>query len=140
MRGTYYDANNLSYLFDMNDLDMAEESEFEKEVQKAYFNEFFPLCIDSMFYGNEARFINHSCDSNVQSLNLTGVIESSSFHSIGLFASRKIAVGEELTIDYQWDNGELSIKKDVPCLCRTDKCRGFLMRAKKGKQAVSKQE
>ena len=100
MRGTYYDANNLSYLFDMNDLEMSEESEFEKEVQKAYFNEFFPLCIDSMFYGNEARFINHSCDSNVQSLNLTGVIESSSFHSIGLFASRKIAVGEELTIDY----------------------------------------
>lgn len=32
MRGTYYDANNLSYLFDMNDLDLVEENEFEKEV------------------------------------------------------------------------------------------------------------
>ncbi|MFO0116334.1 MAG: SET domain-containing protein [bacterium] len=23
------------------------------------------MCLDAMFYGNEARFINHSCDPNV---------------------------------------------------------------------------
>ena len=70
MRGTYYDANGLSYLFDLNDLDDTQERELA--IQKAYYNEFFPLCLDSMFYGNEARFINHSCDPNVLSYNLTG--------------------------------------------------------------------
>ena len=70
MRGTYYDANGLSYLFDLND--PCESDEREQIIQKAYYGEFFPLCLDSMFYGNEARFINHSCDPNVLSFNLTG--------------------------------------------------------------------
>ena len=54
MRGTYYDANGLSYLFDMNDPLQTEER--EQQIQRAYFNEFFPLCLDSMFFGNEACF------------------------------------------------------------------------------------
>lgn len=70
MRGTYYDDNGLSYLFDLNDL--GEHDEKEQTIQKLFHDEFFPLCIDAMFYGNEARFINHSCDPNVVSFNLTG--------------------------------------------------------------------
>ena len=88
-----------------------------------------------MFYGNEARFINHSCDPNVLSYNLTGQIDSIAYHSIGLFASRRIMVGEELTLDYQWDKNDLTIKQNVPCLCGSFKCRGFLMRAKKTKKS-----
>ena len=42
--------------------------------------------------------------------------------------------GEELTLDYQWDKNELTITQDVPCLCGSHKCRGFLMRAKKQKK------
>jgi histone-lysine N-methyltransferase SUV39H len=53
-----------------------------------------------MFYGNESRFINHSCDPNVQSFNLSGSYETQTIHNIGLFTSRKIQRGEELTIDY----------------------------------------
>ena len=98
-----------------------------------YYNEFFPLCLDSMFYGNEARFINHSCDPNVQSFNLTGQVDSNVYHSIGLFASRKILAGEELNLDYQWDKNDLTISQDVPCLCGSLRCRGYLMRAKKSK-------
>jgi len=135
MRGTYYDANGLSYLFDLNDPTEADER--EQIIQKAYFNEFFPLCLDSMFYGNEARFINHSCDPNVVSFNLTGQVDSNLYHSIGLFASRKIMPGEELTLDYQWDKNDLTISNDVPCLCGSLKCRGFLMRAKKNKKPQS---
>ena len=131
MRGTYYDHNGLSYLFDMNDL--GPEDEREAVIQKLYNNEFFPLCLDGMFYGNEARFINHSCDPNIQSYNLAGQVESNAFHSIGLFASRKILAGEELSIDYQWDKIDLSIKQNVPCLCGSLKCRGYLMRSKKNK-------
>lgn len=36
-------------------------------------------------------------------------------------------------MDYQWDKNELSIEKNVECLCFSTKCRGFLMRAKKRK-------
>lgn len=91
-----------------------------------------------MFYGNEARFINHSCNPNVQSFNLSGQVESNVYHSIGLFASRKISEGEELCIDYQWDKMDLTIKEDVPCLCGSLKCRGFLMRSKKQKNPDTK--
>jgi hypothetical protein len=70
MRGSFYDDNGLSYLFDMNDpLDVEKR---EVGIQAGYFGEFFPLCLDSMFYGNESRFINHSCDPNIQSFNLSG--------------------------------------------------------------------
>jgi histone-lysine N-methyltransferase SUV39H len=131
MRGSYYDSVGLSYLFDMNDPD--EEDEFELRIQDGYNNEFFPLCIDSMFYGNEARFINHSCESNVTSFNLSGNVESQCLHKIGLFASRKILKGEELTIDYQWDKNELAIPESIPCLCESLRCRNFLMRARKKK-------
>lgn len=60
------------------------------------------------------------------------------YHSIGLFSSRRIAVGEELTLDYQWDKNELTIEEDVPCLCGSIKCRGYLMRAKKVRKRESK--
>lgn len=132
MRGKFYDRNGLSYLFDMND--PLDSDEKEKLIQKAYLNEFFPLCLDAMFFGNEARFINHSCDPNVQSFNLTGENESNTLHSIGLFATRNIRKGEELNLDYQWDKNELSITSNIPCLCGSHKCRGYLMRAKKPKQ------
>ena len=129
MRGSYYDDKGLSYLFDMNDPD--EENDLDQLIQTGYRYEFYPLCLDSMFYGNESRFINHSCDSNIQSFNLSGSFESQTLHKIGLFASRKILKGEELTMDYQWDKNELAIPKDIKCLCNSEKCRGFLMRAKK---------
>jgi len=74
MRGSYYDSTNLSYLFDMND--PLDSEKREQTIQMVYNGEFFPLCIDSMFYGNESRFINHSCDPNVQSFNLSGMVES----------------------------------------------------------------
>lgn len=129
MRGSYYDYNGLSYLFDMND--PLESEKTEENVQLVFDGEFFPLCVDSMFYGNESRFINHCCDPNVQSFNLCGEVESQTLHKIGLFAIRKISKGEELSMDYQWDKNELAIKKDVDCLCQSIKCRRFLMRAKK---------
>jgi SET domain-containing protein len=63
MRGSFYDNQGLSYLFDMNDPQPDEIR--ENTIQLAFEDNFFPLCVDSMFYGNESRFINHSCDPNV---------------------------------------------------------------------------
>ena len=88
MRGTYYDSNGLSYLFDMND--PCEGEEREKLIQKAYHNEFFPLCLDSMFYGNEARFINHSCDPNLNIFNVYIDCLDPDMPRLCLFAKREI--------------------------------------------------
>lgn len=43
-----------------------------------------------------------------------------------------ILIRDELTIDYRWDETELAIPEDVYCLCNKEKCRLYLMRAKKG--------
>lgn len=130
IRGTHYDKIGCSYLFDMND--PLQEETFEMRVNQSYNECFFPFCIDAGFYGNESRFINHSCDANIRTFNLVNKCESSVMHSIGLFTTRKIAKGEEITIDYHWDKNVLDvIDEDVLCLCGTYGCRGYLMRAKK---------
>ena len=85
-------------MFDLNDPD--EDDEFEMKVQKSMDDNFFPLCIDATEFGNESRFINHSCEPNLKSFNLVTDCEADTFHKIGLFAMRKIHIGEELTIDY----------------------------------------
>ena len=130
IRGTYYDRLGSSYLFDMND--PAPDEDFEQSFNAACDDNFFPFCIDGGIYGNESRFINHSCEPNLRTFNLISECESQTYHSIGLFATRKIHAGDELTIDYQWDKNALDvIDKDVPCLCGSRLCRGSLMRARK---------
>jgi SET domain-containing protein len=52
--------------------------------------------IDPTFYGNIARFINHSCEPNCQTQkwNVLGEI------MVGIFALKDIKENEELTFDY----------------------------------------
>lgn len=71
--------------------------------------------IDATFYGNKARYINHSCDPNLKSDKL---VVNGETHII-FQAIRYIECGEELTFDYKIeDNGE-----DLECFCGSDKCR-----------------
>jgi histone-lysine N-methyltransferase SUV39H len=90
-RGKHYDQLGMSYLFDMNDPD--ENDDYDLKVQKSYYNDFFPLCVDATYYGNESRFINHSCDPNLRSFNIVTSVETYSFHKIGIFATRNISIG-----------------------------------------------
>jgi hypothetical protein len=60
------------------------------------------------------------------------------YHKIALFSTRTIHQGDELTIDYRWDESELGIPEDVYCLCEKEKCRVFLMRAKKSQSLKSR--
>ena len=55
--------------------------------------------IDAGPMGNLSRFMNHSCDPNceTQKWTVNGDVR------VGLFASREILAGEELTFDYQLD-------------------------------------
>lgn len=79
--------------------------------------------IDATKYGNVSRFINHSCLPNL--VNHQVLVESMDYQRahIGLYASRDIAVGEELTYDYHY---ELLSGEGYPCHCGASKCRGRL--------------
>ena len=75
--------------------------------------------IDATFYGNLARFINHSCEPNweTQKWNVLGEIW------VGIFALRDIKENEELTFDYQFDCFNTPYSR---WYCGADKCKGFL--------------
>uniref|UniRef100_A0A2P2KG46 Histone-lysine N-methyltransferase SUVR5-like isoform X2 n=1 Tax=Rhizophora mucronata TaxID=61149 RepID=A0A2P2KG46_RHIMU len=79
--------------------------------------------IDATTYGNVSRFINHSCLPNlVNHQVLVDSMDSNRSH-VGLFASRDIAFGEELTYNYRY---ELFPGEGHPCHCGASKCRGRL--------------
>lgn len=83
------------------------------------------VAIDGERGGNDARFINHSCDPSceVMYFNSTPYI----------YAMREILEGEELSFDYQYDAGQDSFLSDnekriwFPCYCGVKNCRGTLI-------------
>jgi SET domain-containing protein len=84
------------------------------------------LVIDPSRQGNIARFINHSCEPNCESIDDDGRIY---IESIGA-----IKKGEEITYDYHLDLGGApgrSDKKRYACRCGSDNCRGTLYDARK---------
>ena len=78
--------------------------------------------IDATHGGNEARFINHSCDPNCES-----EIEKGRVY---IFALRDIKVGEELAYDYAYErSGDETEKEEklYACRCGAKHCRGSIM-------------
>lgn len=78
--------------------------------------------IDAAVDGNEARFINHSCDPNCEAVDYRG--------RIFIEALRDIAPGEELFYDYNFELDEPitpELKKRYPCHCGADNCRGTIL-------------
>ncbi|MBK6975833.1 MAG: SET domain-containing protein-lysine N-methyltransferase [Cytophagaceae bacterium] len=83
------------------------------------------IAIDGERNGNEARFINHSCEPNCT----VYYFDDKPF----IYALREISEGEELSFDYQLvtENPEQVIdfeqkKAMFPCQCGSVKCRGTL--------------
>ena len=80
------------------------------------------LCIDAGVGGNAARFINHKCDANCET-----IIEG---RRVFIEAIRTIQPGEELGYDYQltWeskdDPAELAL---FDCRCGAAECRGSML-------------
>lgn len=72
--------------------------------------------IDGAIGGSGAEFINHSCEPNLYSRISRG--------RIFFISRRQIAAGEELTLDYNLDEGGA----DLPCSCGTKKCRASINR------------
>ena len=80
------------------------------------------ICIDAGIGGNEARYINHKCDANCET-----IIED---RRVFIEALRTIQPGEELGYDYQltWestdDPDELAL---YACRCGAANCRGTML-------------
>jgi SET domain-containing protein len=84
------------------------------------------IVIDAAVGGNEARFINHSCDPNCDA-----VIEDG---EIWIETIRAIAPGEELAYDYAYILDERhtpAAKRRFPCHCGAPACRGTILGKKR---------
>lgn len=85
------------------------------------------LYIDGGSNGNSARWINHSCKPNCESVQ--------DGRKVYIEAIRAIRPGEELTYDYSIVLGEphtAKAKAKWRCLCGVKNCRGTLLGSKKG--------
>ncbi|CAF3573109.1 unnamed protein product [Adineta steineri] len=82
--------------------------------------------IDAGPRGNLSRFANHSCDPNLRTekWNISGDLR------VGLFATRAIEAGEELTFEYGVES-EFRGDTIFHCLCGAETCTGFMGRSKK---------
>ncbi len=86
------------------------------------------VVVDAAVDGNDARFINHSCDPNCEAIIERG--------RIWIDAKQDIAEGAELLYDYQYEWDSDYTKDDLlfyACRCGTKKCRGTIVKAPKRK-------
>jgi len=78
--------------------------------------------IDASFGGNDARFINHSCDPNCEA--------EVSGKTVSIRAIRNIQPGVELTYDYalEIERGASRARRAAfACRCGADACRGTML-------------
>ena len=84
------------------------------------------VVIDAAVDGNDARFINHSCDPNCDAVVDEG--------RIWIETIRDVAPGEELAYDYAYELEERhtpAAKRRYPCSCGSEKCRGTILSRKR---------
>lgn len=66
-----------------------------------------PIATDSLYFGNETRFINHSCSPNAKSREIPIFKNYENlFGTHMIFAERRIQKGEEITMNYHWSESE----------------------------------
>ena len=84
------------------------------------------VCIDGAVNGNEARFLNHSCDGNCEAV--------TDRKRIFIEARKNIRAGEELLYDYQYERTEDHTEEDekfYACRCGSPNCRGTILAPRK---------
>ena len=84
------------------------------------------VVIDAAVDGNDARFINHSCEPNCDA-----VIEDG---RIWIETIRDIELGEELAYDYAYvleERHSPAAKRRFPCHCGAARCRGTILAKKR---------
>ena len=104
---------------------MLDYAKFQKRNEKysranfeKYFMELGPdRYIDATNHGNISRYINHSCDPNAEMSKwiVNGLLR------IGIFSKQNIAKGEEISIDYKYEQ-----QHPQKCYCGSNVCQGWL--------------
>lgn len=89
-RGREYDANGLTYLFDL-DFNSVEN----------------PYVVDAANLGNVSHFINHSCDPNLGVWAVWADCLDPNLPMLALFSTRDIEAGEEICFDYLQKSGDI---------------------------------
>jgi uncharacterized protein len=87
--------------------------------------------IDAGVNGNDARFVNHGCDPNCQTVQIG--------KRIFIEAIRTIRPGEELAYDYRIQrdaDDPANIDAVFRCLCGAKNCRGSMLVARRKKRAT----
>lgn len=82
--------------------------------------------IDAAVDGNDARWINHSCDPNCDAVVDDG--------RIWIETTRVVRRGEELAYDYRLvleERHTAAAKKLYPCNCGSERCRGTMLARKR---------
>ena len=95
-----------------------------------YFHLSDELVIDGNVNGNASKWINHSCDPNIEADDESG--------QVYLLALRDIAPGEELFFDYGLVIEERytpALKKRFECRCGARRCRGTMLAPKRNSKA-----
>ena len=103
---------------------------YDDEAMKRHHTFLFILntrtCVDAAFEGNEARFLNHSCDPNCEAVITRG--------HIWIEAVKPILAGTELVYDYQYEDDPEYTEEDLrfyTCRCGAANCRGTIVKTKK---------
>lgn len=94
------------------------------------------LLIDGGAGGNEARFINHSCEPNCEA-------EEDDDSRVYICALRDIDPGEELNYNYGLIYDEKhtkEVKKQFACYCGAPSCTGVMLAPKKKKSKKDKKK
>jgi SET domain-containing protein len=82
--------------------------------------------IDGKYKGNSAKWINHSCEPNLEA--------EQEGNRVFLIALRDIKPGEELFFDYSLiidARMTAKLKKEYACWCGSPKCRGTMLASRK---------
>ncbi|KAL7276617.1 hypothetical protein RUND412_000383 [Rhizina undulata] len=143
-RTTLGDRDGLSYLFDLDKFENAEDNQLDDygEPLKVRYT------IDAQYCGGVSRFLNHSCDPNLDIYTVGWERRDFSVYNLALFAVRDIPPYEELSFSYvnqhyegnndkedtkKRRNGKMLVNNTVqeekgnwPCYCGASNCRRFL--------------
>jgi len=104
------------------DLADLREKRYQKKGIGCYMFRCKDVVIDATRKGNAARFINHSCSPNCESVIICDAFSTN--HHIVIQAARAICRGEELTYDYKFEEEREEDK--IKCLCQSYNCRKYL--------------
>jgi uncharacterized protein len=126
----------IEYLGDRVTHELANERYADKDPKDGHtflFTVDAKTVIDAGVNGNEARFVNHGCQPNCQTVN-TG-------RRIFIEALRTIQPGEELAYDYQIqrdDDDPADVDVIFACRCGAESCRGSMLEAPKKRRRPKK--